>query len=146
MTGEVKGFVIIDADRGLEHIGWLTAVITQRRYELVDESRDYIDTAHLRALLDLYWTLENWGQKCLLVDIVQDKLVMDGADPERDRVIGAVAADVLRAPGEEEDWVYFPKVEALLCLTGVNYFNAPQDEVRAAITHQLDVRGLARAE
>ena len=142
MTGEVKGVVIIDADRGLEHIGWLTSVITQQRRELADECRDYVDAAHLRALLALYWTLETWGQKCLLVDIVQDRLVIDGADP----AIETVAVDILRAPGEEDGWVYFPKVEALRCLTGVNLFDAPQEEVRAAVTRQLDARGLTRAE
>lgn len=120
----------------LEHIAYLRYVITTKRYELMDASRDKVDERHFRALLEQYWTLQDWAQKCLLVDVIQDHLVRRRHDIERDKAIEAVAADVLNAPGADEDPVLLPKIWALAYLTGIDYFDAA-GEVQAAIREQI---------
>lgn len=130
-----------------QHLGYLISVITTKRVTLIDACRDKVDDAHLRALLDVYWTLPEWVQKCVLVGIIQDHLVGRRAEladgPDLHAAVEAVATDILRAPRDDSAAVAFPKICALRYLTGVDHFKSSFDDVRTSVRAELAVRGPA---
>ncbi len=78
--------------------------------EEIEAGRDEVTPEDLGPLAEAYWSLENWGQKCNLVNLVQDHI-----DPRTREIM----RDLLRAPDEASgDYVEITKAIALCHLEG----------------------------
>jgi hypothetical protein len=49
-----------------------TRLVVTNNIERIEYERDKVGSEHLKSLVELYWTLEDWEQKGAIVDLVQD--------------------------------------------------------------------------
>ena len=95
----------------IEH---LLSVVKSGDLEDIEAARDGVTGQDLDALVEAYWSLQTWEQKCGLVNLVQDHIA------PRTREI---MLDYLRAPDDESgDYVELTQAIAL-CHLDENFDN-----------------------
>ena len=83
---------------------FIRLVIT-KNIERIEYERDHVCREHLKPMVDLYWTLEDWEQKAAIVDLLQDTI---------DNLSRPIMLDFLNAPCDEVgDYLQKCKIIAL---------------------------------
>ena len=83
----------------------LVSIIQCDDFDQIESARDWVEQAQVDKLVEHYWELKSWDQKCALIEIIQDQYSQNIQD---------IMLDYLRAPyGLEEDRIELGKAVAL---------------------------------
>jgi hypothetical protein len=87
-----------------------TRLVITKNIERIEYERDHVCLEHLKPMVDLYWTLEEWEQKAAIVDLLQDSI---------DLSTRPIMLDFLNAPHDQAgDYLQTCKIIALCHLEG----------------------------